>query len=61
MKKILLFFAVVLACSACDFPDALPPVFDSNTSAVYIYDGPIEDSYVLSDHITLSTSYNWNV
>ena len=36
MKKSLFFFTAILACSACDFPDATPPVFDTNTTAVYI-------------------------
>ena len=61
MKKLCLLFASICALSACDFPDALPPVFDTNTTAVYIYDGPTAGSYVLSGNITLSSSYNWNV
>ena len=61
MKKSLLFLAAALACSACDFPDALPPVFDTNTSVLYVYDGDTEGSYILSGNITLSSSYNWNV
>ena len=62
MKKLL--FGVLLAafaCSACDFPDTLPPVFDSNTMAVYIYDGDEEGTYTLSNAISLSSSYKWNV
>ena len=61
MKKSLLFFAAALACSACDFPDALPLVFDTNTTALYIYDGDTEGSYILSGNITLASSYNWNM
>jgi The GLUG motif. len=61
MKKTLLFFAAVMALSACDFPDALPPVFDTNTTALYIYDGPTAGSYTLSDGIKLLSSYNWNM
>ena len=61
MKKIFFFFAAICALSACDFPDTLPPVFDTNTTAVYINDGPTAGSYILSGNITLSSSYNWNV
>ena len=61
VKKFFILFAAVLAISACDFPDTLPPVFGTNTFAVYIYDSTSEGSYILSDNITLSTSFNWNV
>ena len=55
MKKIFYLFAAMCALSACDFPDTLPPVFDTSTTAVYIYDGPTAGSYVLSGNITLSS------
>ena len=61
MKKLLSFFATALALSACDFPDAPLPVFDTSTSVVYIYNGPTAGSYTLSGNIQLTSSYNWNV
>ena len=61
MKKSLLFFAAALACSACDFPDAIPLVFGTNTTALYISNGDTEGSYILSGNITLASSYNWNM
>ena len=61
MKKSLLFLVAALACSACDFPDAIPLVFGTNTTALYISNGDTEGSYILSGNITLSSSYNWIV
>jgi hypothetical protein len=61
MKKLLSLFATALALSACDFPDAPLPVFDTSTSVVYIYNGPTAGGYTLSGNIQLFSSYSWNV
>ena len=60
MKKTLLFFAAVMALSACDFLDTPPLVFDSGPATVYIFDDP-SGEYVFSNHIQLLSSYNWSM